>query len=151
MEDNLIRILDGVIDTYKDLINNNEFEKIYHSIYNEGYGSLVIGAFTDLLYENGIDPLKHMNFIPENFSRLSEIKELTIPKNIKRIDAGAFGPDLERLRIESDAFIMHKQSIESCPNLKEVICNEDVWEIHFANNRYLSDLNNIKWTPIDRN
>lgn len=84
----------------KSLIDNNEWTKIY----NDDSYFLVhkqIYDFTELLLKCGINPIPYfIEKIPDFFAfKLQNIDKVTITKNIKKIDQGAFF---------------------ACPNLKEI-------------------------------
>ena len=102
----------------KNLLENREnFSKIYELLnkklqHSRGY---LVGCFTILFYNIGIDPLLYIEDIPENFlSGVGEITQIKIPKYIHTIGASAFADcsNLDKVtfnsklvRIESLAFL----------------------------------------------
>ena len=80
----------------KYLINNYKFKEIYNKIYTSiGYGENDfqeedVGTLTQLFYNIGLDPLKYLKKIPNDYLAGSDLTTLNIPKNITSIGYEAF-------------------------------------------------------------
>ena len=120
--------LDKIVSECAEDIDNNDYANVYRYIKLHGWHSTVISAFTDLLHENGIDPLKYMVAIPDYFSNQSYITDLVIPKNITTLGDYCFGSNLERIFFECDDLLVdyYRTAFNNCFRLKEVICNKRV-------------------------
>lgn len=94
--------LKDFIKEHKEEIDNNEWEKVYKSL-NEKFNtserfstggqantSDLVGQFTEMVLETGINPLNYMLEIPCYFACNSNIESINIPTNITSIDFGAF-------------------------------------------------------------
>ena len=112
--------LKKILEENKDLINNNNFKKLYDKISDP----LLIGELTYVLYTSGINPLKYMNeipfyffyeitvpddfLIPENITEIlpeaftnARIDSIYIPKSVSIIGRNAFfGSDLRSISID---------------------------------------------------
>lgn len=66
----------------------------WRAVYDEAVESLSypfgVGAFTDLVYRSGLDPLKDLKKMPNAFLSASGIKAFTIPDHIEKIGDFAF-------------------------------------------------------------
>lgn len=139
--------LDKIVSECAEDIDNNNYENVYYYIKAHGWHSTVISAFTDLLHENGIDPLKYMKTIPAYFSNQSYITDLVVPRNITALEDYCFGSNLERIFFEGDDLKPDYQrtAFKNCYNLKEIICGKNVWQMI---SYYYGIWSSIEWTPI---
>ena len=99
----------------KPLINNKNFKQIYDILNKARNGfNYLTSNFTMLMFDLGIDPLKYMDYIPDNYLLSADIDSFTVPKHIKKIGKFAFNDarlkhiyipqDCELLDIEYGAF-----------------------------------------------
>lgn len=117
-----------IIKNSQELIEENNFSKLYEKIYKASTGFEDISNFTLNLYDVGIDPLKYMNSIPKYFLAGTNITSFNIPNNIIEIGESAFGyTELESIKISKNVKTIHRNCFEECRNLKDV------------------DLGNIEW------
>ena len=73
-------------DSVKELINENDFEGLYKKV----RGTCPVGELTQVLYAAGIDPLRYLVYIPDEFLKYSDIEHFTIPNHIKSVGNFAF-------------------------------------------------------------
>lgn len=69
----------------RQALQESNFDAIYKKVHIE-----LVGEFTQLMNSLNIDPLEHLNYIPNWFLANTTIKSITIPTYIKRIGSGAF-------------------------------------------------------------
>ena len=81
-------LIKKIIQDKIDYIEKNDFTKFYDEIYKEYGVRLSVGVITDILYQAGIDPLKHMSVLPKLFLEGSQRTSITVPENILTIDNG---------------------------------------------------------------
>ena len=88
IEDNTTdNMVDKFIEQYIGWIDDGKFAEIYQELYlryKDEYQEC-IGKFTEKMLEAGIDPLEHMNYVP-NFYLVGSrsIKKLRIPTHINK-------------------------------------------------------------------
>lgn len=101
-----------------ELIENNNFEKLYSLAVTDLDR---VSQLTSILYEAGIDPLQHMDHIPRYFYERYNIKQFTIPDNIKWIERSAFlMSSLKSITIPDNVQILHVNVFQGCFDLKEL-------------------------------
>ena len=86
------------------ILDNYDFDRIYQEYFtveDNCCTAFEIGYFTTQLYKMGIDPLKYLNYVPNNFLAYSDITDITIPDGIKSIGDAAFYecPNLQNIVI----------------------------------------------------
>lgn len=123
-------ILYKFIIEYKDLINNNEYLRLY-SYMIQIYGrrardahmlALLTCAFTEMLLDVGVDPLKYMTKVPENYLAYSSISDYTIPNNITHIGESAFYEceNLQSIKLPDDLIEIGASSFNGCSELEQI-------------------------------
>lgn len=131
-------ILTVFIEYNKDLINDNKYDQVYLNlrfinsdlpVYTTESIMDLTGRFTDLLYENGINPLEHMTEMPAFFCTNSKLKQITIPKNIISIKNFQFSKNLEKIIFEpgTEHVAIEPQAFNYCRYLKEIVCSSRLW------------------------
>lgn len=79
----------GFIEDHIDLIDQNKFDELYELAFE--YDVLIISNITQLFLDSNIEHLSYMQSIPDKYLwGIDDITSLTIPSNIKRINAQAF-------------------------------------------------------------
>lgn len=76
-----------------ELLNTNNFKKLYDNIYRSSIRiqcSINVGDLTYLLLQTGINPLEYMDEIPNAFLDRCNLTSIEIPSYIKSIGASAF-------------------------------------------------------------
>lgn len=74
----------------QQLINNNMWREFYEELVSNVGDISYVGEFTQLLLTAGIDPLKHLTYIPEGYLSETDIQEFNIPPHMESIKTGAF-------------------------------------------------------------
>ena len=108
-----------------ELIENKEWEEIYNQ------GHVPIG-FTDAMLAAGIDPLMQgLNYIPNYFLYLSDIKSFIIPDHIKSIGYQAFENcyNLTSVTIGNNVTSLGEDAFAVCRKLTNVIMPSSVTSI----------------------
>lgn len=119
------------IEDNKTLIDENNFDKVYFNLSKQA-NAHEIATFTELLYQNNVEPLLHMTKIPLWFFLYRSDKEITIPENIKDYSACVFSSDLHRLILKThDASTVNLDTFafDHIRNYIEIVCCEDVWRV----------------------
>lgn len=96
------KLINSIIDRYSDFIDKGDFRSVYKMIikdwdYFRNISWLqksdkkeLIGAFTEFLLNNGIDPLLGMTSIPAGFFYEVDIDTIVVPNNIVDIKDYSF-------------------------------------------------------------
>lgn len=114
------------IERHIDLIESNNFYDLYYSCPDYPTDSYK-GELVDVLYASGIDPLVHMNHIPNNcFYGSKTIKELTLPSSITYIGSYAFAyAKIEKIIINKECKMLNDDAFLDAYHLEEVIFPSD--------------------------
>ena len=107
------------IEKHKDLIENNEFDKIYSK---ESLETFDRSELTQILLSIGIDPLKHLTFVPENYLCESDIKQFVVPSHIDRISTAAFWEcrELEKVTLPEGLTYIEDSAFSECHKLAQI-------------------------------
>lgn len=116
----------------QNTINSGNFEDAYEEIYDKSAllantnGEFIIPLiplFTELLYNAGIDPLKHLKHIPKYFAFKSKKTAFDIPNKIETIGNHAFAhcENLQSITIPKNCNEIGDYCFLSCTSLKDVI------------------------------
>lgn len=134
-KDAVIDLLNEVIDKFTNEINDNDFEPVYDWLLHTAFNMIgvdrkyvacsVVSEFTELLYSNGIDPLKYLKTVPPYFAIFANnVQTVTIGSNIDCICGDTFGSKLNKV-----IFTTTNRNIDivniafrNCVNLKEIVC-----------------------------
>ena len=120
MDTLIIKKFKNFIEDSKDLLNDNEFEKLYNIIYFES--SKTIGAFTQLFLKAGLNPLNYMLYIPNSFLAMTDITSFVVPDNILTIGNAAFYncEKLEEIKLNKNLETIGSKVFAYCFNLKNI-------------------------------
>ena len=101
----------------QNLINNNNYEKLYRAVNYSLYSEL-----TFLLFKVGINPLNYLNIIPAHFlDRSNNIQTINIPENIVEIGEYAFyNSTIEHVIIPNNVLYCGINSFAYCYKLRIV-------------------------------
>lgn len=77
------------IQAHINLIDNNEFEKLYDAVTNSSY-TYDMKDLSLVFLQAEINPLDYMTYVPENFLAGSDIESFEIPEGVKIIRDFAF-------------------------------------------------------------
>ena len=132
-----------IIKENESLINNEEFEELYNKILKSH--NLVSNDLTYLFYKAGINPLDSMKFVPKDFLAFSEIKNFSIPKNIKEIKDYAFWSCkfLESIIIPNSVLYIGSNVFGMCSNLKNIKLPDSLQSIGRSTFLKCDNLSNI--------
>lgn len=117
-----------------ELINSNEFEPLY-SLLNRADRDVTlrdIGNFTRLLYEAGLNPLEHMEGVPEYFLYGNrDITTFKIPDNIRYIGRDSFCKceELTSVQMSESIAEIRTAAFRNCKNLNSINIPDSVKEI----------------------
>lgn len=113
--------LKAFIEENIELIDSNQFKKLYDNFHNSKIATWMLGEFTQSLWDADIHPEFYMNELPLWFTHTnSELKGFTVPANIKKICDGAFSfcRNLEDLIISEGVEDLGNSLCSSCENLR---------------------------------
>lgn len=107
------------IEKHIDWIENNEFDKIYSK---ESLETFDRSELTQILLSIGIDPLKQLSFVPENYLSESNIKQFVVPSHINRISTAAFWEcqELEKVTLPEGLIFIDDSAFSECHNLAQI-------------------------------
>lgn len=107
------------IEKHIDWIENNEFDKIYSK---ESLETFDRSELTQILLSIGIDPLKHLTFVPENYQSESNIKQFVVPSHIDRISTAAFWEcqELEKVTLPEGLIFIEDSAFSECHKLAQI-------------------------------
>lgn len=141
----MIQVTDEMLRKYgkevATFVDKDEFTKLLNNLDNKGISSksisnlydslldlenfensfLLIPFVTLLLYSEGVDPLKYINYVPALFlANIDELTMITIPDNIKSINQYAFSSctNLKEVTITSGLTI-NGMAFEACEEVKK--------------------------------
>ena len=101
-----------------------------------------VDTFTKILYNAGIDPLIHMDEIPEYFLAKQYLDNFTTPNNIRVVKAQAFlNSTIEKITISNSVVIIENHAFSDCHNLKSV---------NFGTGLKLIGEDIFIWCPMER-
>lgn len=105
----------------QQLIDNNEWEKIYNIAENNlSVGD--IGKLTSILLNVSINPLNYLDYIPVAYLAFTDIKIFNIPSHIEAIRASAFLDcvNLYSIYIPNKVSIIEEYAFMNCKKLKTI-------------------------------
>ena len=106
------------------LLDNNNFDKFFERAEGEFIPSTVndIGI---MLETAGIDPIKHMTYIPEGYFFMSSKEQYIIPPNIRNIHYKAFNSsDIQKLHVPKNVVSIAEEAFADCDFLDTVLIDE---------------------------
>ena len=127
-------------------LQKSDFRVIYEKVHIE-----LASEFTQLMNSLNIDPLEHLNYIPNWFLSNTTIRSITIPTYIKRIGSGAFQNcvQLTHITIPDSVIDIGTEAFAYCKGLTSIVIPDSVISIShgcFRNCTYLTSItltNNI--------
>lgn len=108
------------IEKHLDLIKVDEWKEIY--VLANGAPGFPTRLFTETLLNANINPLEHLDYIPEDFLRGSSIKEFEIPGHIKKIGSSAFSwcSSLKSITIPDSVTSIGEWAFRNCSSLTSI-------------------------------
>lgn len=121
------KIISKFIKAHENLIDNDEWEKIYKDA-NDYEFYMYVGELTQILLESSVDPLDYLDYIPEHYLWRTDIEEFQIPNNIIRIDKSAFFNCLKlaSIIIPNSVMIIGYGAFHACTSLENVVIGSGV-------------------------
>ena len=111
-----------LLEKFAEYIDSNQFSDMYESDLFMKSDIPITTAITLILYEAKIDPLEHMDYIPEYFLALSDIPLFNVPKHILHIAPAAFeNSKLKEIYLPAKLQAIGDQAFEGCSQLKRII------------------------------
>lgn len=118
MDERNLNQISKYLESHKDYIINYDFNKIYQDTYNEDWSSTCIRDMTNIFYMARLDPLKYLDYVPNNYLYLDEKREfIEIPnKGIRYIDQSAFFncSSLKYIKIPDSVTHIYAAAFECC-------------------------------------
>ena len=122
-----------------DLINYNEFEKLYNNLFEAirsgyFYDYDVVPQLTQVLLASGIEFLPYMKKIPMGCYEHLDIKEVDIPSNIREIDIRAFSgcESLSTVNISEGVEMLRTGAFKDCLSLKTITLPDSMTKVNLA-------------------
>jgi hypothetical protein len=136
------RLID-FIQQHEDLIDDNDWEKVYKKASDELNAD--IGAFTDIMLEADIHPERYLKELPSHFLFRSTLKKFTIPDNIMSIGDHAFSYclSLESIEIPNSVTSIGYWAFQGCSSLTSVTIPDSVMSIGISTFSNCSSLINV--------
>ena len=121
-------------------LQKSDFSMIYEKVHIQ-----LASDFTQLMNSLNIDPLEHLNYIPNYFLADTTIKSITIPTYIKRIGSAAFQNcvHLAHITIPDSVIDIGTEAFAYCKGLTSIIIPDSVISIShgcFRNCTYLASI-----------
>ena len=130
LDEETIKKLQDILQANVELLNAYKFKKLY-SIANKSLMNTPtpISNLTYLLMAAGIDPLKYMDEIPnEYFSMCDDLVSIEIPNNITNINKSAFSycSGLTSVTIGNSVTSISEDALYNCSGLTSITIPESV-------------------------
>lgn len=113
-----------------DLIDNNEFSRVYSQIWKYVDTVEDIGDFTVALLKSGIDPLQYMTSVPQGYLFGQKIKKISIPAHVDNIYRRAFAYcEVTQVIVSEGCLTLHDDAFYGCFNLDTIYIPSTVHEL----------------------
>jgi hypothetical protein len=111
------------------LIESNDWEEVYKRYHNTHL--YILGEFTPTLLKVGIDPLKYLDYIPNEYLMRSNITSFKVPNNIVSINGRAFSNCnlLEDIILPNTLTTIGDSAFENCSKLNSIVIPDSVMDI----------------------
>ena len=129
LDKEVIKNLQEILYENKELLNTYNFKKLYDIVMPT---SVIISDLTYLLISAGIDPLKYMDEVYNNYLAYnSDLISIDIPSNIKSIGYYAFSncTNLANITIPSSVINIESKAFENCISLTSITIPDSVTSI----------------------
>ena len=109
-----------------DVIDANDFSYLYYELYKDVISYRipdgVVGEFTAMLIDSGIDFFNYINYVPEYCFCNTEFTAHVLPDHFDRIANSAFlGSDLEEITCSKHLEKIEAYAFQRCPFLHRVV------------------------------
>lgn len=129
LDKEVLKNLQEILQENKELLNTYNFKKLYDIVMPT---SVIISDLTYLLISAGIDPLKYMDEVYNNYLAYnSDLISIDIPSNIKSIGYYAFSncTNLANITIPSSVTNIGSYAFENCSGLTSITIPDSVTSI----------------------
>ena len=129
LDEEVLKNLQEILYENKELLNTYNFKKLYDIVMST---SVTISDLTYLLISAGIDPLKYMDEVYNNYLAYnSDLISIDIPSNIKSIGYYAFSncTNLANITIPSSVTNIRSYAFENCSGLTNITIPDSVISI----------------------
>lgn len=113
------QVVQKFIEENIELLDSNNFDKLYQKLHEETVGSNV-SELTEVLIAADIDPLEYLRYVPESFMEMSMYRWVPeMPQNIRYIAKFAFyASDVMDAIIPGHIKFIGERAFESCAELE---------------------------------
>lgn len=109
-------------------LNNGKFDTIYDTFYqidesdDNERNYYLTPLLTTTLLKAGINPLKYMDKVPPYYLIESDITEIVLPNNIKKIDYYSFSlcERLSKIYLSNSLITIEEEAFQGCKSLKQI-------------------------------
>lgn len=140
------------LNKYQDLINANDFDRVYELINRyEWNKDINTSDLTMLLNAVGIDPMLYFEHtLPKYYFAISGISNVTIPNNIVNIEASAFAycQNLTTVNLPSKLEYMGNNVFRVCSSLKYIKLPDSVT---YIGQKLFSSCENLEQVELSKN
>ena len=129
LDEEVLKNLQDILQENKELLNKYNFKELYDIVMPT---SVIISDLTYLLISAGIDPLKYMDEVYNNYlAHNSDLISIDIPSNIKSIGYYAFSncTNLANITIPSSVTSIGSYAFENCSRLTSITIPDSVTSI----------------------
>ena len=130
------KIVKDLLTTYSKDISAKNFKPLYDAAVEKYESSRVAGTptypriITYLLFNVRVNPLEYMEEVPRYFLYWSDIKDFTIPNNVKIIRENAFTRSkIKNIKLSENLEIIERHAFKSCENLEYIEFPSTIKEI----------------------
>ena len=130
------KIVKNILATYSTDISAKNFKPVYDAAIKAYENDLTAGApkypeiITQILFNIRINPLEYMEEVPRYFLYWSDIKDFTIPNNVKIIRENAFArSEIKNIKISEILEIIERYAFANCKNLEYIEFPSTIKEI----------------------
>lgn len=130
------KIVKDLLTTYSKDISAKNFKPLYDAAVEEYESSRVAGTptypeiITNILFNVRVNPLEYMEEVPKYFLYWSDIKDFTIPNNVKIIRENAFTrSEIKNIKLSENLEIIERHAFKSCENLEYIEFPSTIKEI----------------------
>ncbi len=141
-------IIHKMIEKHIDEIDSNNFGIIYDDMWEQEVPMEYISTLTEQFWEAGIEPLEHMNYVPECYAAfLIDVPErMIIPGNCLDISANAYCYCyMQDIVLQEGVGSIRERAFSNCDNLTSIYLPSTIKYIHHLAFRASTNINYIKY------
>ena len=126
-------VIHKIIEEHIAEIDANDFGPIYDDMWEKEIPMEYISTLTEQFWEAGIEPLEHMNYVPECYAAflIDVPKEMIVPRNCLDIFSNAYCYCyMEDIVLEEGVGSIRAKAFAHCNNLSTLILPNSIKYIH---------------------